>query len=162
MADCGHWSSRELSALLPSAAACCCRYLGGIMRRPLFAALAAFVLAIALGMATPGAASAATTSTLTNFNSSGQQIVRFDTNGNAVDAHDGQLARFGDTYYLYGTSYNCGYRWTINSSFCGFKVYSSPDLVHWTDRGFVVTPYQCSLCFHPHVIYDPVTSKYAL
>ena len=132
------------------------------MRRSLFAAIAAFVLAIALGMAMPGAASAATTSTLTNFNSSGQQTVRFDTNGNAVDAHDGQLARFGHDYYLYGTSYDCGYRWQINSTFCGFKVYSSPDLVHWTDRGFIVQPYQCGLCFRPHVIYDPATSKYVL
>ncbi|HEX8007300.1 MAG TPA: hypothetical protein VF482_12810, partial [Trebonia sp.] len=93
------------------------------MRRSLLAIATAFAVAVAIGLATPGHASAATTSTLVNFNSSGQQIVRFDTNGNAVDAHDGQLARFGDTYYLYGTSYNCGYRWTINSSFCGFKVY---------------------------------------
>ena len=86
------------------------------MRRPLFAAIAAFCLAIAIGMAMPGPASAATSSTLINFNGSGQQIVRFDTNGNAVDAHDGQLARFGNSYYLYGTSYDCGYRWTINST----------------------------------------------
>jgi hypothetical protein len=112
--------------------------------------------------AAPGNASAGTASTLVNFNSSGQQIVRFDTNGNAVDAHDGQLARFGDTYYLYGTSYNCGYRWQINSDFCGFKVYSSPDLVHWTDRGFVVKAYQCADCFRPHVIYDTATREYVL
>jgi hypothetical protein len=26
--------------------------------------------------------------------------LRFDTHGNAVDAHDGQLARFGHDYYL--------------------------------------------------------------
>jgi hypothetical protein len=114
------------------------------------------------GTTSAGAASTGTTSTLVNFNSSGQQVVRFDTNGNAIDAHDGQLARFGNTYYLYGTSYNCGYRWQINSSFCGFKVYSSPDLVHWTDRGFVVQPYQCADCFRPHVIYDPTTRKYVL
>lgn len=132
------------------------------MRRSLLAIAMALAVAVALGLATPGHASAATTSTLVNFNNSGQQTVRFDTNGNAIDAHDGQLARYGDTYYLYGTSYDCGYRWTINSSFCGFKVYSSPDLVHWTDRGFVVKPYQCALCFRPHVIYDPVTSKYVL
>jgi hypothetical protein len=132
------------------------------MKRSLFAAISALVLAITIGMAMAGPASAATTSTLVNFNGSGQQIVRFDTNGNAVDAHDGQLARFGSSYYLYGTSYDCGYRWQINSTFCGFKVYSSTDLVHWTDRGFVVQPYQCGLCFRPHVIYDPATSKYVL
>jgi hypothetical protein len=131
------------------------------MRRTVLAIIAALA-AIAISLVAPGDASAATASTLVNFNGSGQQIVRFDTNGNAIDAHDGQLARFGDTYYLYGTSYNCGYRWTINSSFCGFKVYSSPDLVHWTDRGFVVQPYQCADCFRPHVIYDPVTREYVL
>jgi hypothetical protein len=107
-------------------------------------------------------AAAATTSTLTNFNASGQPVVRFDTAGNAVDAHDGMVADFGGTYYLYGTSYNCGYRWQVNSGFCGFKVYSSPDLVHWTDRGYVVQPYTCSLCFRPHVLYDPNTAKYVL
>ncbi|MCW2947388.1 MAG: hypothetical protein JWR24_4105 [Actinoallomurus sp.] len=132
------------------------------MRRRFFAIIAALTVAIAIGMVMPGLASAAMTSTLVNLNGSGQQIVRFDTNGNAVDAHDGQLARFGNSYYLYGTSYDCGYRWQINSTFCGFKVYSSPDLVHWTDRGFVVQPYQCGDCFRPHILYDPATSKYVL
>ena len=132
------------------------------MKKPILAIVAALAAAFAIGLVPPGHAVAATTSTLVNFNSSGQQVVRFDTNGNAVDAHDGQLARFGDTYYLYGTSYDCGYRWQVNSSFCGFKVYSSPDLVNWTDRGFVVQPYQCGDCFRPHVIYDPATGKYVL
>ncbi|MGD0557468.1 MAG: family 43 glycosylhydrolase [Streptosporangiaceae bacterium] len=143
------------------------------MRRSFLAIMAALGAAIiAAGVVTAGHASAAmtssppsrpgTTSTLVNFNSAGQQTVRFDTSGNAIDAHDGQLARFGNEYYLYGTSYNCGYRWQINSSFCGFKVYSSTDLVHWTDRGFVVAAYQCADCFRPHVIYDPATKKYVL
>ena len=131
------------------------------MRRQMLALVAA-CMAATIGLLVPASASAATTSTLVNFNSSGQQVVRFDTNGNAVDAHDGMMARFGDTYYLYGTSYDCGYRWQINSTFCGFKVYSSPDMVHWTDRGYVVQPYQCGDCFRPHVVYDPSTSKYVL
>jgi hypothetical protein len=132
------------------------------MPRSVLALAVAFVATIALAMASPEPASAAVTSTLTNFDTAGNQLVRFDTDGNAVDAHDGQLARFGDSYYLYGTSYDCGYRWQINSRFCGFKVYSSPDLVHWTDRSLVVQPYQCGLCFRPHVIYDPATSQYVL
>ncbi len=143
------------------------------MRRSFLAIMAALAAAIvAAGVMMASHASAAmtssrpgrpgTTSTLVNFNSAGQQTVRFDTSGNAIDAHDGQLARFGNEYYLYGTSYNCGYRWQINSSFCGFKVYSSTDLVHWTDRGFVVSAYQCADCFRPHVIYDPATKKYVL
>jgi hypothetical protein len=100
--------------------------------------------------------------TLTNFTGSGQQIARFDTNGNALDAHDGQIAQFGDTYYLYGTSYNCGYQYTINSNFCGFTVYSSTDLTNWTDRGYVALPRSCQYCFRPHVLYNQQTHKYVL
>ena len=101
-------------------------------------------------------------SVLTNFNASGQQVTRFDTDGNAVDAHDGQIAYFDHTYYLYGTSYNCGYQWGVNNDFCGFKVYSSPDLVHWTDDGYVVLPYPCGDCFRPHVLYDAFTRRFVL
>lgn len=135
-------------------------------RRPA-RALVAVVAAVAAmtvvgaGVA-PQAAHAATGSTIVNFTPSGQQVMRFDTNGNAVDAHDGQIAEFGGTYYLYGTSYNCGYRWGINSDFCGFKVYSSSDLSHWTDRGFVVPAYSCADCFRPHVLYDAATRSYVL
>jgi hypothetical protein len=106
--------------------------------------------------------SAAGSTTLTNFTAAGQQVARFDTDGNALDAHDGQIAQFGDTYYLYGTSYNCGYQYTIDSNFCGFKVYSSQDLTHWTDRGYVALPRSCAYCFRPHVLYDSQTHKYVL
>src|SRR6185437_10294064 len=66
------------------------------------------------------------------------------------------------TYYLYGTSYNCGYQYTINSNFCGFKVYSSTDLTNWTDRGYVALPRSCQYCFRPHVLYNQQTHKYVL
>lgn len=102
------------------------------------------------------------TTTLTNFTSDGKQVARFDTNGNAIDAHDGQIVQFGNTYYLYGTSYNCGYRYNVNSSFCGFTVYSSSDLVHWTDRGYVALPRACADCFRPHVLYNSQSHKYVL
>jgi hypothetical protein len=126
--------------------------------------LLAATLLTALGVTWSSAipVSASVNTTLVNFNNAGQPVVRFDTAGNAVDAHDGMLADFGGTYYLYGTSYDCGYRWQVNSGFCGFKVYSSPDLVHWTDRGYVVPSYSCGLCFRPHVLYDPATAKYVL
>lgn len=120
-------------------------------------------LALPLALSSPAEpASASISSTLVNFNDRGDQIVRFDTGGQAVDAHDGQIVQFGHMYYLYGTSYDCGYQWTINTDFCGFKVYSSPDLVHWTDRGHVVPPQSCEHCFRPHVLYNPRTRKYVL
>jgi len=112
------------------------------------------------GFATP--ACAASTVTITNTTPGGAQVSRFDVDGNALDAHDGSLLQVGGVFYLYGTSYACGYRYQQNSSFCGFKVYSSPDLVHWTDRGYIVAPGACQYCFRPHVIFNAATGRYVL
>lgn len=111
--------------------------------------------------------------TLTNFNSKGQQVTRFSKIGDAVDAHDGEIAYFNGTYYLYGTSYGCGFEWGHKDApFCGFEVYSSKDMVTWTDRGQLFdasTPVwqtRCNGntygCFRPHVIYNKRTRKYIL
>jgi hypothetical protein len=100
--------------------------------------------------------------TVTNSDAAGHQISRFDVDGNALDAHDGSILHVGDVFYLYGTSYACGYRYQINAQFCGFKAYSSPDLVHWTDRGYVVAPGSCAYCFRPHVVYNASTGRYVL
>ena len=125
-------------------------------------AIAALVAAVGAFVAVPVTASAAVTTTLTNFTADGRQATRFDTAGNPVDAHDGTIAQFGGRYYLYGTSYDCGYQWQFNRDFCGFKVYSSPDLAHWTDRGYVATPRQCTYCFRPHVVYNARTHRYVM
>jgi hypothetical protein len=101
------------------------------------------------------------------------RTLRFDTDGNAIDAHDGEIQHFGNTYYLYGTSYGCGFQWqTADSPFCGFRVYSSPDLVSWTDRGPLFDPdtatwqQRCNGstygCFRPHVVYNAKTRRYVL
>ncbi|MGI5208782.1 family 43 glycosylhydrolase [Spirillospora sp. CA-108201] len=134
------------------------------MRRipPSRAVLLAALTSLLLALLTALPARAEVVSDLVNFGPGGEQTVRFDTDGNAVDAHDGAIQRFGDTYYLYGTSYDCGYQWQVNTSFCGFKVYSSPDLVHWTDRGNVVQPRDCKFCFRPHAVYNETTRKYVL
>lgn len=100
--------------------------------------------------------------TLVNADAAGNQVSRFDVDGNSLDAHDGTLALFGGTYYLYGTRYGCGYEYQRNSRFCGFKVYSSPDLVHWTDRGFAVPARECAYCFRPHVLYNASTATYVM
>ena len=112
-------------------------------------------------------------STITNFNSAGAQVTKLDTDGNAIDAHDGDLKYFAGAYHLYGTSYGCGYRLQITGSpFCGFKSYSSVDLVNWTNDGFLFdasTPaWQTSCapphygCYRPHVLYNALTGKYVL
>ena len=113
------------------------------------------------------------TTTIKNFNAAGEQVTRFSTLGEAIDAHDGEIAFFEGTYYLYGTSYGCGFQWGKKEApFCGFKTYSSTDLVHWKDDGFLFdakTPVWQSRCdgstygcFRPHVIYNKKTASYVL
>jgi hypothetical protein len=139
--------------------------------RGLAVVMAAFVVALAL---VPGrsVADEPPDTTVVNGNAGGPTI-RFDTAGNAIDAHDGEIERFGDTYYLYGTSYGCGFEWqTPGAPFCGFRAYSSPDLVHWTDRGPLFdasTPaWQARCdgatygCYRPHVVHNAATDRYVL
>ncbi|WP_432021242.1 family 43 glycosylhydrolase [Streptomyces sp. 1222.5] len=90
------------------------------------------------------------------------QVSRFDSDGNSLDAHDGSILQVGGTFYLYGTSYGCGYEYMKNSNFCGFKAYSSPDLVHWTDRGYIIPPGQCGYCFRAHVVRNAATGRYVM
>ncbi|MDR1517268.1 MAG: family 43 glycosylhydrolase [Dysgonamonadaceae bacterium] len=110
--------------------------------------------------------------TLINFVDN-RQITRFDGLAAAVDAHDGEIALFDGVYYLYGTSYDCGFEWqNTNAPFCGFKVYTSSDLVHWTDKGFLfdtqteIWQERCNGgtygCFRPHVVYNKKNNNYVL
>ena len=110
---------------------------------------------------------------ITNFDTQGNQVIRYNNVGDAVDAHDGEIALFNGTYYLYGTSYDCGFEWgNKNAPFCGFKTYSSPDMVNWTDRGFLfdaktdVWQTRCNGntygCFRPHVVFNSKTKLYVL
>jgi hypothetical protein len=110
---------------------------------------------------------------ITNFDKQGNQIIRYSTVGDAIDAHDGEIALFNNTYYLYGTSYDCGFEWgNKNAPFCGFKVYSSKDMLNWTDRGFLfnaqtqVWQTRCNGntygCFRPHVVFNSKTRLYVL
>jgi hypothetical protein len=98
---------------------------------------------------------------------------RFDMLGNAIDAHDGEIALFGKTYYLYGTSYGCGFEWgNKGAPFCGFKVYSSKDLKVWKEEGDLFDANnvrwqtRCNGatygCFRPHVVYNQRTKLYVL
>ncbi len=112
-------------------------------------------------------------SQIVNFDKNGKQLVRFDVLGDAVDAHDGEIAQFDGVYYLYGTSYDCGYEWgNKEAPFCGFKVYASKDLKNWEDKGFLfdaTTPVwqtRCNGktygCYRPHIIYNTKTGLYVL
>lgn len=69
--------------------------------------------------------------TLTNYLSSGQQISRYDTDNNLMDAKAGTILQVGSTFYKYGDSQDCGFQWKVDSPWCGFKIYSSTDLIVW-------------------------------
>jgi beta-xylosidase len=108
-----------------------------------------------------------------NFSPTGEQVTKFDNTGRAVDAHDGMIASFDGTYYLYGTSYDCGFEWNNKTApFCGFKSYSSKDLIHWKDEGFLFDAQnqlwqsRCDGktygCFRPHVAYNRKNKQYVL
>ncbi len=144
-----------------------CSFPGG-SGLPAFCAVALLLLLCAAATA-----QAQATSTLVNFRGNGSQMPRVDTAGARIDAHDGEIAYFDGTFYLYGTSYGCGYVWRKpGSTFCGFKVYSSKDLVSWTDRGFLFNARtalwqsRCNGntygCFRPHVIYNKEDKLYVL
>jgi hypothetical protein len=122
---------------------------------------------------TSEAPNAGTRSIIVNSDSSRLQVTRYDVDGNSIDAHDGEIRQFGSTYYWYGTSYDCGFKWNQpDSVFCGFKVYSSGDLLHWADRGLLfdatttVWQQRCGGqvygCFRPHVLYNASMKKYVL
>ena len=85
--------------------------------------------------------------------------LRYDTDGKAIDAHDGRLVKFGNLYYLYGTSYeNTDGFVTANHYHC----YSSPDLKTWTFRGHILDNQPVGVYYRPHVIYNASTKKYVL
>ncbi len=132
--------------------------------------LSAFVT---VGNSQPAEAATVQSASVNNFNSTGQQITKFDVNGKGIDAHDGDMAYFNGTYYLYGTAYGCGYQLQTNGTpFCGFKSYSSTDMMNWTDRGYLYnasTPaWQASCasprygCYRPHVLFNAASNKYVL
>jgi Glycosyl hydrolases family 43 len=100
---------------------------------------------------------------------------RSTVDGKVIDAHDGEIVKFGGTYYLYGSAYACGFRLADPSSpFCGFNVYSSPDLASWTGPTVLLDPsaYWQDLCMHgsapgggcfrPHIRFNQQTQLYVL
>lgn len=156
------------------------------LRRPVSRVLARLLLtALALAfclVATPriAQASGTVTATITNFDTTGDQITLFDTDGNAVDLHEPYLTEFNGVYYLYGTAMACGSLSGIpaQTPWCGDQVYSSTDLTNWTYQGLLFNPAtaewqdRCGLtnpmtdtqssCFRPRVVYDAATGLYVL
>ena len=147
----------------------------------------------ALALTVPALATAVTAQAADNVvtvtNGGAPGWVRFDTGGNAIDAHDGQIKQFsyvGKTrttprYYLYGTTYSCGYIRMHGyngdprpvTPFCGFGIWESTDLRHWKYDGKAFNPGTTSptnwqsicnsatlSCYRPHVLYDYAAGRY--
>lgn len=137
--------------------------------RALRATVLAWVAVLALLVAGEAGAVGVPSSWL-NYDADDNQIIRFDTDGNQIDAHLASVRRIGNTYYMWGESYGCGWTWQINGArhWCGFSVYTSPDMQHWTYQGKLFDPVawqgNCDVngCFRPKVIYNQSTSKYVL
>lgn len=92
----------------------------------------------------------------------------FDTNGKRIQAHGGSIIEVDGTFYWYGenkehtTGDNLIWHW-------GVKVYSSTDLMNWTDRGLLIPPtpedpgsplHPESRMDRPHIIRDPRSGRY--
>ena len=62
-----------------------------------------------------------------------------DTEGRRISAHEGELARFDDYFYWYGSSYKNNpqgkFRMTAGPVWNGVQVYRSKDLKNWEYRG---------------------------
>jgi Glycosyl hydrolases family 43 len=111
--------------------------------------------------------------TIINFGPAGEQVLRLDVNGNAIDVHDGDLLVAPDgSFWWYGTSYGCGYQLlTAGSQWCGVRAYRSTDLMQWHDMGLMVPAdatwlARCSPpaygCYNPHVVHRPATNDYLM
>lgn len=84
---------------------------------------------------------------------------RRDTSGAIIDAHDGCILFANGRYYLYGTAYGKSAGYSINNR---FRVYSSPDLEHWTFEGELLKSPPDGVVYDPSVAYNPRTHQYVL
>ena len=95
----------------------------------------------------------------------------YDTDGKPIRAHDGHLARFGDRFYWYGTSYEGNptgqYGMARPRLWNGVQVYSSDNLVTWKNEGVALARPEkgwgnLGTCGRPHVLYNEKTQKYVI
>tara|TARA_R110002049_G_scaffold33017_2_gene109004 strand:- start:231 stop:1709 length:1479 start_codon:yes stop_codon:yes gene_type:complete len=84
---------------------------------------------------------------------------RLDTHGHIVDAHDGRLIQFNDTFYWYGTSYGNTNGFTTKNH---YVCYSSKDLKVWKKEGSLLPNQPEGVYYRPHVVYNKKTKRYVL
>ena len=84
---------------------------------------------------------------------------RLDEKGKIVDAHDGRVIQFNNSYYWYGTAYGNTNGFTTTNY---YQVYSSKDLKTWKKEGRLLPNQPEGVYYRPHVIYNEKTKKYVL
>nr|WP_298999887.1 family 43 glycosylhydrolase [uncultured Allomuricauda sp.] len=84
---------------------------------------------------------------------------RLDEKGQIVDAHDGRVIQFGDTYYWYGTAYGNTNGFTTQNQ---YRCYTSKDMMNWKYEGRLLEAPPEGVYYRPHVIYNKRTKKYVL
>ena len=94
-----------------------------------------------------------------------------DTDGNRIVAHEGEIARFGDTFYWYGSSYANNpkgrFRMDAGPVWNGMQVYRSTDLKNWTYKGVCLPRPESGFgkvgaTGRGHVMYNEKTKKYVM
>lgn len=132
-----------------------------VMLNNSFAIALAAILSLTLNRLTAVSA-ADITATFTN----GNHYI-FDTDGNAIDSTSGKIDFFNGTYVWYGLSFACA------EEFCGIVSYSSPDLLHWENNGYLFDPNTTEIaalcygsltgnCGRPHIVYNAAEEEYVL
>lgn len=116
--------------------------------------------------------------TLYNFSGTpdvGTVVTQRDIYGDSIDAYSGNIVLSAGVYYLIGESHRAGFRVGTAGTASGISVYSSPDLVNWTPRGYLIDPsdpnwtdcsssisFQFAGCYRPHMVQHPITLKWIL
>ena len=64
---------------------------------------------------------------------------RRDVNNNIINAHSGNIVFVDSTYFLYGENYGNGSNYIVpnNTKIPKLVVYTSPDMLTWTFKGFL-------------------------
>jgi len=84
---------------------------------------------------------------------------RIGPHGQILDLLDGSLEVFAGRYYWYGAAYGRSTRYKADSA---YRIYSSPDLHHWTEHGLLIPKRLHGVHYPPYVKHCPATGLYLL
>ncbi len=83
----------------------------------------------------------------------------YDMNSRLIESHDGNILYTRGKYYWYGQIMNTD---SPEIEAVGVSVYSSNDLLNWTEEQPIIYGGRLHIIERPHVIYNATTSKYVM